>query len=404
MRTHAGNAGRAILLGLIASGVLALPLVLLSAHPVLGQCTTNADCPASDACTQFTCVSNNCDRTDTNCPGMCDPQTGCVGTTMTPSPNPTQTPTPGCSTNADCPPSDACTQFTCVAGACERTDTNCPGMCDPQTGCVGGTQTQTPNPSITPTPTPGCSTNTDCLPSDACTQFSCVAGACERMDTVCPGMCDPQTGCLPTPTGTGTGTPTNTHTPKPPTATPTNTGTATNTRTITPTPTQTATPTPKAPVLMSGLFGGSSDVDGSSGTDCPMFSGTCIGGSNDTKPCGCGNECPGGSCNAPKVIQVFDCGPEAPPVCFDGNDTLIGSCQKCLNGVFDCPLFSNTPLQPGQILYATDGCYDPSRTGAPAVIQNPPVAPLLSPQMILLLAATLGLVGLLGLARLRLNR
>ena len=44
------------------------------------------------------------------------------------------------------------------------------------------------------------------------------------------------------------------------------------------------------------------------------------------------------------------------------------------------------------------------QAGQTVIVQAAPVAPLLSPQMIILLVATLALVGLVGLTRMRLNR
>lgn len=72
-----------------------------------------------------------------------------------------------------------------------------------------------------------------------------------------------------------------------------------------------------------------------------------------------------------------------------------------MNGAFNCPLFSNKVLRPGEIIYATDGCFDPIRIGADEVIGGPPVVPLLSPVMIFVMGGTLCLVGLFGLARMR---
>jgi hypothetical protein len=71
-----------------------------------------------------------------------------------------------------------------------------------------------------------------------------------------------------------------------------------------------------------------------------------------------------------------------------------------LNGSFNCPLFSNRTLQPGEIIYATDACFDPIRIGANVVIGQPPAVPLLSQGMIVMLTLTLGAVGMLGLRRL----
>jgi len=70
-----------------------------------------------------------------------------------------------------------------------------------------------------------------------------------------------------------------------------------------------------------------------------------------------------------------------------------------VNGSFTCLL--SVPLQPGQIIYATDGCYDPVLVGPSRVIPGARVVPLLSPRAIVLLAGIVSLVGLLGLTRIR---
>jgi len=94
-----------------------------------------------------------------------------------------------------------------------------------------------------------------------------------------------------------------------------------------------------------------------------------------------------------------DGSPPNPPsdYCWSG-DTAIGTCPKS-NGFFNCTL--NVTLQPGQTIYATDGCFDPIRVGPDIVIPRPPAVPLLSPVMIVVLSGTLCLVGLLGLSRMR---
>jgi hypothetical protein len=206
----------------------------------------------------------------------------------------------------------------------------------------------------------------------------------------------------PTSTPTATQTPTFTNTPTH-TATPTQTPTPTQTST----PTQTPTPTPKGPLITGGTIPGSNDVTGTSGTDCPNF--TCSGSSPPGVHCGGDADCVGnGTCSNPDPIVIYDCGPETPPVCHDGNnapfftngDTQIGMCPKAA-GFYNCLLMVN--LKPGEIIYAVDNCYDPSlRAVSPdTVIGRPPAVPLLSPVMIVVMAGTLCLVGLLGLARLR---
>ncbi len=109
-------------------------------------------------------------------------------------------------------------------------------------------------------------------------------------------------------------------------------------------------------------------------------------------------------------VVCYDCGPN-PLGCHhcvptDGSclDTMIGMIPKDpnSNGNFSVPV--SPPLVPGHFVYCSDGCNDPNfQAGIDVVVQAAPVAPLLSPQMIILLAAALGLVGRLGLARMRLN-
>jgi hypothetical protein len=75
------------------------------------------------------------------------------------------------------------------------------------------------------------------------------------------------------------------------------------------------------------------------------------------------------------------------------------------NGNFSAPLSATPPIQTGDVVYCSDGCNDLAfQAGQTAVVQAPPVAPLLSPQMIIVLVAALAMVGLISLARLRLNR
>jgi len=107
-------------------------------------------------------------------------------------------------------------------------------------------------------------------------------------------------------------------------------------------------------------------------------------------------------------IHVFDCGPETPPVCKDGppsdptaGDTEIDTIPVTKNpdGTFTIKLQS--PLTPGQIIYVTDGCFDPLLFGPPLVIQPPAPVPVLEPRMIVALGLILSLVGLLSLRHLR---
>ena len=83
---------------------------------------------------------------------------------------------------------------------------------------------------------------------------------------------------------------------------------------------------------------------------------------------------------------------------------MIGMAPKdtTSNGNFSVPV---SGMNTGDIVYCSDGCNDPAfQAGQTAVVQAPPVAPLLSPQMIIVLVAALAMVGLISLARLRLNR
>ncbi len=97
------------------------------------------------------------------------------------------------------------------------------------------------------------------------------------------------------------------------------------------------------------------------------------------------------------VVTIFDCDVvEHPPVCYNGNDVSIGSGTK-VNGHFNITV--SPPLQPGQIIYATDGCSDPVLVGPSVVIEAPSPAPLVSPIGLVGLVGLLALVGVFGLWR-----
>ena len=94
---------------------------------------------------------------------------------------------------------------------------------------------------------------------------------------------------------------------------------------------------------------------------------------------------------------MFDCGPDG--ICHDGDDfPLTVKSASNNNGNFTIVLVN--PLVPGQKIYVTDGCTDPLLS-APVVVGYPTEAPLMSRHLMLVLVVALGLVGLLGLARLR---
>ncbi len=142
---------------------------------------------------------------------------------------------------------------------------------------------------------------------------------------------------------------------------------------------------------------------------------------NDTLVCNGADTCSGGTCSAhdhPCVptttggvdqnstgvmgvgqpnctINIFTC---TDTVCFDGNDALIGTGSSNALGNFTITL--STPLVCQERIYAQQICplADPV-FGPVSVVKCFPAAPLLSPQTILFLVASLGLVGAFGLRR-----
>ena len=99
----------------------------------------------------------------------------------------------------------------------------------------------------------------------------------------------------------------------------------------------------------------------------------------------------------PTPIKVYDCGTDR--ICHDGDDaelTVVSATYS--NGNFTIVLAQ--PLVAGQRIYVTDGCHDPVLS-LPALVKFPAAVPLMSRDLILVLAAALGLVGLQGLTRLR---
>ena len=208
--------------------------------------------------------------------------------------------------------------------------------------------------------------------------MNCAIGAFE------PNSMPPPTA---TPTETPTGTPTDTPTA---TATDTATATATNTSTHTPTatatntptqtptstPTSTATPTatPRGVVITGGAVAGSTTVSGRSDPGCP-------------------------SLMPNNAISIFSCGPEVPPVCHDGNDPLLATGTKDAMGNFVIAI--SPPLRAGEIIYATDGCFDPALVGPATRVTAPSGAPALSWWGMIGAAALMGGVALRALRRRR---
>jgi len=95
-------------------------------------------------------------------------------------------------------------------------------------------------------------------------------------------------------------------------------------------------------------------------------------------------------------IIIYDCGPEVPPICYDGNDPVIGTGTKEANGNFSIPV--SPPLHFGQRIYFTDGCFDPLLVSPFAVVDPRAAAPLLPGHMLAGLVALLLITGGASLA------
>lgn len=124
---------------------------------------------------------------------------------------PTNTPTPRCRENTDCPNGQVCVDGECVTPTPTPTPTGCSENddCPPGQVCVNE-QCVTPTPTATPT---GCTNNDDCAPGQVCVNNQCVTPTptprC-RMNNDCPsgqvcidGMCETVT---PSPSATPTTT------------------------------------------------------------------------------------------------------------------------------------------------------------------------------------------------------
>ncbi len=263
------------------------------------------------------------------------PSTATYDTIDTPTQTPTDTPT----ATPTATPTDT--------APATLTDTPTATPTDTATATPTDTATQTPTATLTSTPTDTATVT----PTDTATQT-------------------PTTTLTSTPTDTATVTPTDTATATPTdTATTTATATPTASPTVTPTYTSVVTPTPYVPVITGGVDKGSTTVSGHADPGC-----------------------------TPGIVTIYDCGPEVPPVCYDGNDTPIGSGSKDFQGNFVINV--SPPLKSGQKIYATDDCTDPILEG-PAVGLIPAAVPAASSDMLALLAAVLALVGLAALLRQR---
>lgn len=229
----------------------------------------------------------------------------------------------------------------------------------------------------------GCTTDpTTCsLFSNICTPFT-VGASCVN------NFCILNTA---TPTLTNTPTHTPTHTPTV-TATPSSTATATATPTVSQTPTQTPTRTRTSTASTTATPTSTSTTSPTAtpASKGPMVTGGNVGGSSVLIVTNIGSMC------LPGPIQVFDCG--ANGICHDGDDRLLPilSATKLPNGDFQIHLAQ--PLQPGQEGYVTDGCTDPLLS-VPFVVKAPAAAPLLSRNVLLVLAFVLSVLGLRSLNR-----
>ena len=250
----------------------------------------------------------------------------------------------------------SCSQASCGTSdgtsSCPPADTNCTlnfvggSECSP----VCGAATETPTQTSTQTPTQ----------TATVTRTPTITPTGSRTATQTPTN---------TPTNSPTITPTRTLTPSQTvTGSPTNTPTVTQTPTITNTPTVTPTPSPKAPIITRGVIDDSRAVTGN----------------------GVPNGTPGNNC-----ITIYNCGPNG--ICGDYDDQQIGQGSVDASGNFTIGV--SPPLAPGERIYPVDTCNN--LTGPVYTVQSATEAPLMSPALVLMLVATLGIVGLLGLAAAR---
>ena len=102
----------------------------------------------------------------------------------------------------------------------------------------------------------------------------------------------------------------------------------------------------------------------------------------------------------PTCIQIIDCGADG--ICGgpgDTDDTVIGTGGTNSSGKFTIPV--SPALTCREKVFALDVCAEPALMGPILVITCIPAAPTMSPPMVMVLVATLSLVGLLGVARMR---
>ncbi len=212
-----------------------------------------------------------------------------------------------------------------------------------------GTTTATPTATFTVTSTPTSTGTTTAIASSTGTVTSTPTATGVNTATI-------------TATGTNTATATATATvtaTRTSTATGTVTATATATPTATVTVTTTPTSTPRPPMITGGNVAGSNHVIGTSAAGCPGMN----------------------------IIRIFDCGPGQPPVCYDGDDVLIGTGSKRPDGSFDVAV--SPPLRAGERVYAVDYCFGTPLIGPSALVTAIAPAPPLGPYGVLLALAAL---------------
>ena len=230
-----------------------------------------------------------------------------------------------------------------------------------ETSTATSTATATPTDTATATATP---TDTATATATATNTATATATSTATATATATGTASQTATATPTCTPTATSSPSQTATGSQ-THTPTSTGTTTQTPTVTNTPTS----TPAVPQLDTGVGPGDDSVGGSGEPDCGDIRICHIGGSGTT--------------------------PSSPPC--TAPDTVLGSGPSDGAGNFD--IMIAPPLSAFECVYAYDTCN--SLVGPTLCAGSPAPAPALSPRLLALSMAVLGLVALLGLHRRR---
>jgi hypothetical protein len=245
------------------------------------------------------------------------------------------------------------------------------------------TQTPTTSSTGTPTETPPVTNTPSSTPTNTSTATVSATATQTATSTV---TATPTATPTHTPTSTPTRTPTTTSTRTPtssPSATATHTVTATSTRTSTSTQTRTATQTPTVT---------STRTITPTATAGPPTIETPISPGSGTVP---GNGTP--NCSEIDICEIGNDGrtPSTPPC--SGPDTIIGKGPDGPTGKFNIPV--SPPLEIGECIYAFDTCS--MLVSSVTCITPPAPVPALSPRILALALAMLGLIALFGLWRLR---